>query len=211
MTYRTASAAGGKRPTREHLLKLEEIKTAAARQFYAIGYSGTDLRSIASEVRLHVSSLYSYISGKEELLFLIMQDGMNAITTSLDNACTSADPLERLRSSIMAHIMHHIERPFLAWTSHIEIRSLTGSYRDSIMKMRHDYEQRWLRILTEARDSGNLAEGYDLKLTMYGVLGLGISVANWYHPDGRLEGEEVVSMLTSQVLEGLLPRSAAGN
>jgi TetR/AcrR family transcriptional regulator, cholesterol catabolism regulator len=209
MTDRGSNSANSKRPTRSHLLKLEEIKAAAARQFYAIGYSATDLRSIANEVDLHVSTLYSYISGKEELLFIIMQDGMTEITGSLDRACTSQDPVERLRSAIEAHIMHHVERPFWAWTSHIEIRSLTGAYRDRIMKMRHEYEQRWLRLLTDARESGDLGGDYDLKLTMYGILGLGISVANWYRPDGRLEGEQIATMLTTQILDGLLPRPSS--
>lgn len=204
----TSSSTNSKVPTKEHLRKLEEIKAAAARQFYAIGYAGTDLRSIASEVDLHVSSLYSYINGKEELLFLIMRDGVSAITIAFDQSCTSADAFENLRNAINSHIRHHVERPFLAWISQVEIRSLTGSYRQRIMDMRHDYEEKWLRVLADADAAGHLAPGSDLKIVMYGVLGLGISVANWYRPDGRIEGRRVAEMLTDQILNGLSPRTA---
>jgi AcrR family transcriptional regulator len=206
MAPSAGSSTNIKGPTKQHLLKLDEIKAAAARQFYTIGYSGTDLRSIASDVDLHVSSLYTYINGKEELLFLIMLDGISAITAALNKSCTSSDALENLRFAINAHIMHHIERPFLAWISQVEIRSLTGSYLERIMEMRRDYEQRWLRILADAEAAGHLAPGSDLKIMMYGVLGLGISVANWYRPEGRIEGVKIAEMLTAQILNGLLLR-----
>ena len=73
----------GRRPRRAltaaHRDKLEVIKTVAAEQLDRSGYAATDLRRIADETDMHVASLYNYISGKEDLLFLIMQDGVDEI------------------------------------------------------------------------------------------------------------------------------------
>ena len=52
------------RPTDAHLGRLEEIKTAAARYFYELGFVATDMRRIADAVGLHVSTLYTYIESK---------------------------------------------------------------------------------------------------------------------------------------------------
>ena len=73
-------------PTAAHKDKLETIKTVAAELFFWHGYAATDLRRIADETDMHVASLYNYIAGKEDLLFQIMQDGLDEINASLDEA-----------------------------------------------------------------------------------------------------------------------------
>lgn len=131
----------GKRQTKAHMAKLEEIKNAAARQFYTVGYAATDVRSIANAVQLHVSTLYTYMSGKEELLYLIMKDGIDEVSAAFDAAVArSDDPLEALHNAIEAMITHHATRNFLAWTSHIEVRSLSGDCRADIVRLQHEYE-----------------------------------------------------------------------
>src|SRR5687767_8488986 len=72
--------------TTAHVAKLEQIKQVATELFYREGYSATDLRRIGDGADMHVSTLYNYISGKEELLFLILLDGMREIQAGLDEA-----------------------------------------------------------------------------------------------------------------------------
>src|ERR1700739_4489663 len=111
--------------TPAHLDKLAEIKKEAARCFYAYGYAATDVRTIADRVGLQVSTLYNYISGKEELLYLIMRDGMIEIVAGLDAAPEGlTDPRERLRAAVRSHMLHHAHRQFRAWVGHVEVHSL---------------------------------------------------------------------------------------
>ena len=201
-----ASPSTGKRRTKAHTLKLEEIKTAAARQFYSVGYAATDVRSIADAVSLHVSTLYTYISGKEELLYLIMKDGIDEVSATFDAAVArSDDPLEALRNAVEAMILHHASRNFLAWTSHIEIRSLSGQCRDDIVRMQHAYEAKWLKLLGQGSDAGIL-DISDVKLAMYMILGAGHSVSNWYRPGGRLSAKKLAALIARQLISGLQVR-----
>lgn len=192
--------------TEAHLEKLAVIKDQAARHFYNSGYAATDLRRIAAAVGMHVASLYNYISGKEELLFLIMKDGMTEIRSGLDTALAgSADPVERLRAAIEAHIVHHARRQYLAWTSHVEVRSLKGARLREIQRLRSDYERRWLDLLEEGRETGAF-DFDDPNLTMYGILAIGQSVSRWYSPRGRRSAEDIAALMADQVLTGVVRR-----
>jgi AcrR family transcriptional regulator len=195
----------GKR-TAAHLDKLAEIKKEAARCFYELGYSATDVRTIADAVGLQVSTLYNYISGKEELLYLIMKDGMTEIVAGLDAAIDGlADPRDRLQAAVRSHVLHHAHRQFRAWVGHVEIRALTGEYLAEIVQNRHEYERRWIGILTDGIGAGIFADT-DPQLTMYGILAIGQSVSRWYKPGGRYTAEEIADGMATMVLSGVLSR-----
>ena len=105
---------------------------------------------------MHVASLYNYISGKEDLLFLIMQDGVDEINASLDEALEGIDdPLERLRLGLQSHILHHAHRRHLGAVSHNEVRSLTGDLRTRMVQLHREYEARWERLLVEGMEASN--------------------------------------------------------
>jgi len=191
-------------PTPAHLDKLAEIKSEAAGCFYTHGYAATDVRTIADRVGLQVSTLYNYISGKEELLYLIMRDGMLEIAASLDAATGGlSDPREQLRAAVRSHVLHHAHRQFLAWVGHVEVRSLTGDYLTEILARRHEYEQRWVAIVEEGVRAGQF-RAPDPRLTVYGMLALGQGVARWYSPDGKYDAEKIADTMAGLALDGVL-------
>jgi len=193
--------------TPAHLEKLAEIKKEAARCFYAQGYAATDVRTIADRVGLQVSTLYNYISGKEELLYLIMKDGILEIAAALDAAIAGlTDPRDRLRAAARSHVLHHAHRQFRAWVGHVEVRSLTGDYLEEIIGKRQEYEHRWIAILQDGIRAGVFVDA-DPRLTMYGILAIGQSVSRWYKPDGQYGAEQIADAMADMVLNGVLGRS----
>jgi AcrR family transcriptional regulator len=192
------------KPTPAHRDRLEEIKKEAARCFYQQGYAATDVRRIAESVGLQVSTLYNYISGKEELLYLIMKDGITEIAAGFDEAIAGiTDPHDRLKAAVRSHVLHHAHRRYRAWTSHVEVRSLTGDYLAEILTKRREYERRWMEILQDGMDSGLLAQA-DPRLTMYGILAIGQSASRWYKPGGRYDPEGIADAMADFVLTGVL-------
>ena len=194
------------KPTQAHLDKLAEIKREAARCFYTQGYAATDVRTIADAVGLQVSTLYNYISGKEELLYLILKDGITEIVAGLDEATAGlTDPKERLRAAVRHHVLHHAHRQFRAWVGHVELRALTGDYLAEIVGQRREYERRWIEILDGGIRAGVFVAA-DPRLTMYGVLAIGQNVARWYKPGGGYDPEQIADTMATLVLEGTLVR-----
>jgi AcrR family transcriptional regulator len=195
----------GKR-TPAHLDKLAEIKKEAAKAFYLQGYAATDVRTIADRVGLQVSTLYNYISGKEELLYLIMRDGMIEIVAGLDTATEGlTEPRARLRAAVRSHVLHHAHRQFRAWVGHVEVHSLTGAYLEEIVGKRREYEQRWIAILEDGIQAGVFNDA-DPRLTMYGILAIGQSVSRWYKPGGQYDAEKIADAMADLVLDGALTR-----
>jgi TetR/AcrR family transcriptional regulator, cholesterol catabolism regulator len=193
-------------PTAAHQDKLEEIKRQAARHFYSDGYAATDLRRIADAARMHVSTLYNYISGKEQLLYLIMKEGMLQISAGLEEAVADrADPRDRVRAAIVGHVVHHARRQHLAWTSHVEVHALTGDYLEEILSLRRGYEQRWMAILQDGVRAGLFVDA-DPRLVMLGILAMGQSVARWYRPGSGYAPEQVAHSMADLALVGVLRR-----
>jgi AcrR family transcriptional regulator len=186
--------------------KLAEIKREAAKAFYLQGYAATDVRTIADSVGLQVSTLYNYISGKEELLYLIMRDGMIEIVAGLDTATEGlTEPRDRLRAAVRSHVLHHAHRQFRAWVGHVEVRSLTGAYLEEILGQRREYEQRWIAILEDGIQAGVFSDA-DPRLTMYGILAIGQSTSRWYKPGGQYDAEKIADAMADLVLDGVLTR-----
>lgn len=194
--------------TQAHLERLESIKEAATQLFYEQGYAATDLRSIADATNMHVSSLYNYITGKEELLYLILKDGITEITQSFDTAVASADdPVGQLRAALRAHIAHHARRRHRSWTNHVEVRALTGDRLESILKMRDDYEAKWVSLVKQGIRDGKLSCP-DPKLTVLYLLSPGLSVSRWYKPEGRVSADELAASMAEIALGGILAKNS---
>jgi len=158
---------------------------------------------------MHVASLYNYISGKEDLLFLIMQDGIDEINASLDQALEGIeDPLDRLRLGLQSHILHHAHRRHLGAVSHTEVRSLTGELRTKMVQLRREYELRWERLVIEGMKAGIIAPA-EPRVVVYALLSVGQSVSRWYDPHGKLPASEMAEQLADLLLFGLTVRPEA--
>jgi AcrR family transcriptional regulator len=154
-----------------------------------------------------VSTLYNYIHGKEHLLYEIMTDGMVEISARMDEAlATSADPGEQLHAALEAHILHHAHRRARSWTNHVELRALTGDYYNAVVKLRHEYEERWVSLLERGISQGAFAQA-EPKLVAYSLLAIGPSVSRWYDPNGKQSAESLASALTAVALNGVRIRS----
>jgi AcrR family transcriptional regulator len=196
--------AGQARRPPAHLARLETIKEAATELFYTLGYAAADLRRIADASHMHVSSLYNYITSKEELLYLILRDGLDEIQAGFDEAIASAsDPIDQLRAALRAHIAHHARRRHRAWTSHVEVRALTGERLETILTLRDAYESGWVDLVKRGMASGQITTE-DPKLAVLYLLSAGQTVSRWYRPDGRMAADELARTMTEIALGGIL-------
>lgn len=195
-------------PSSNRTVRLQEIKDAAIRLFFRRGYAATDLREIAKEVGLHVSSFYNYIDSKEQLLYLILLEGTERSVAALDAALEGVtDPVDRLRAAIRAHVMYNAERRYISSTSLNELRLLTGEYAADMARRMDAYQDTWLGLMEDAIASGRIRP-VDLRVTVYAMLTMAQGVARWFNPDGRVTAEEVADMYADLLVRGLLTNSS---
>lgn len=188
--------------------RLDEIKQAAVKLFYQRGYAATELRTIAKEVGLHVSTLYNYIESKEQLLYLILLDDVEVSVRDLDRALEGVDdPVDRLREAIRSHARLLATLRYTGWIGMTERRLLTGAYADAIRQLILEYQATWKVLLRDAIASGGVRPVGE-SVTVNGILMMTQSVSRWFKPGDRLTADEVGDQYADIVMNGLLPADA---
>ena len=167
------------------------------------GFEAMSLRDLAAEVGIQPASLYNHISSKQELLFGLVREHMEALLASTEAALDAAppDPRGQVRAFVAHHLLYHMDKKREVYVANFELRALEPRNRDAILALRRGYEGRLIALL----DAGVAAGGFalaDTRVAAYAMLAMLTGVCTWYRPDGRLTPEEVVRLPTDLVLEG---------
>lgn len=187
--------------------KRREITEAAAARFAAQGYAATRMADVAADLGMQAGSLYYYVDSKEALLAAVVEERVGVAVEMLTEILDlDVDPVEQLRRGIAGHLVvfdQHADLYRIFVSERLD--AIDPDLAEMVDRRGRDYEDLWLRLVTEAIDAGALRGGLDPWLTMKAIVGLGNSTLFWFEPDGRLSAEEVAERFTDILLEGLLP------
>jgi TetR/AcrR family transcriptional regulator, cholesterol catabolism regulator len=181
----------------------ELIRSSAIDLFFEHGYEATSLRAIAGKVGIQVGSLYNHLTSKESLLYSIMSKIIEDLLAELDTRlATVSGSIERLRVAIEVHVFFHTARAREVFIGNSELRSLTPTHRRKVVKLRDQYEERFIDIIEKGVADGSF-EADDPKIAAWAILAVGTSTSTWFRPDGRLQLEDIATLYTDLVLNGL--------
>jgi TetR/AcrR family transcriptional regulator, cholesterol catabolism regulator len=196
--------AGGKGEESERYRAILEV---AARIICARGYDSASMQDIASACGLTKAGLYHHVQSKEQLLFAIMDYGMDVFEERvLSKAEPIADPLERLRTCMRLNI----ELVTKGWSKEVTIilhehATLTGEPRAAINQRKKRYVRFLEETVAEAQRRGQVRE-VNPTVAAYSLLGMVLWIYKWYQPEGKLSVEQVADGMVDLLLQGLLPR-----
>lgn len=195
-----------KRPRSREITE-EALYTVGAKLFAAQGYPSTTLNQIAREVGVHKSTIFHYVSTKQELLAEILDRGLSGYLTSLQSiANTEEDGLTRLLAATRNHLsfvfQHGLElRIFLRDRQH-----LGGSKGASYLRLSEQYQATFVGIIEDGIKDGTIVKG-DATLMCLFLLGSANWIVEWYSPEGRLIVDEIVEhFLQSMVINMMAVR-----
>jgi len=190
--------------------KEAEILDAAARLFKEKGFHATSMQDIADAVGMQKGSLYYHIASKEELLFRISHDAINAIIARLEEiAQAPLSPTEKLRQAIENHVLTLCDRLDLLAVFLKESKTLTAEQQAQILERRKRYEELFEGILEEGIAAGEF-RAVDVPVVTAGLLGMLNWMHQWYRPDGRLSPQQIATIFTDLALRGLATRMTDG-
>ncbi|UCG41377.1 MAG: TetR family transcriptional regulator [Acidimicrobiia bacterium] len=180
------------------------ILDAAARRFLEHGYAETSVRDIAAEVGVKAASIYYHFESKDELLATILDEGIDRITATVQEALTGAGERgagARLRLAIGAHLAALFEHgPYTA--AHVGVfPSAPEAVRAAGLPARDAYESIWSRLLSEAAAEGVLHGGGDLGVVRLALLGAMNATLQWFDPDGPRSLDDVAATITACFLD----------
>ena len=195
--------------------RLREIYRVAAQLICEKGYDATSMSDIAEAVGLTKAGIYHHIEGKKDLLFRIMNFGMDALDENvIIPARAIADAESRLRAIVANHVRLITERITPQGCHPVtiiveEVAGLTPEHRRKIDQRKRAYVDLVRDTLNQLKKEGKLRD-VDATVATFSVLGAIVWLSRWYHPDGRLGPEQIVEEISKITLGGLLrPRLAA--
>ena len=180
-----------------------QIRRAALKLITRHGYEAMSLRALAADVGIQAASLYNHIATKQDLLYQIIAEHLDALMQSADAAVAvaGADPVARLRAFIGHHLLYHLDKRQEVFIANFELRALEPPNLAKAVAQRRAYEERLIRLIEDGIAQGAL-KPTDTRIAAYAMLAMLTGACTWFRPDGRLSKAELVQLHTDLILNG---------
>lgn len=184
--------------------KLQEIIAAAIQLFKEKGYHATSMQDIADAVGLQKGSLYHYISSKEELLIIIIQEALDVYISRLNEIAAGPEPpRERFAAAVRFHLIGIATNLGMLTVFLREAHALTPEQRQIVDRETDRYNRIIEGIYAEGVREG-VFRPLDPKLTCLTLLGACNWFYRWYRPDGPRSLEEMADFFVDVLFNGIL-------
>ena len=188
--------------------RVAEIYRAAAQVILEKGYHATSVNDIAESLGITKAGLYHYIQGKTELLFDIMQYGLDRLDCEVAQPARKiAEAEARLRFMIGMHARIVTDGDGAVTILVEEARALTPVQARKVRRRKRAYFDLLRATLDELRVQGKLRD-VDLTVASFSVLGMINWLSRWYRAGGPLNEDQVADQVVSIALKGLTRASA---
>lgn len=178
------------------------ILRAALQLFVARGFRSTTVRDIMNACNLTPGSLYVYFSSKDDLLATIISEAFGKLLEMLEAADPGpdGDVADRLSAIVNSFVKYVTIYPNLTLVSDQEWRFLGGDAQERVVNLRRQVVDRISTVLEIGVESGEfqltgpIPGRPEINVTAMAILNMGLGVALWYHPGGRLTPEDVAAL-----------------
>jgi AcrR family transcriptional regulator len=196
--------------------RLGEIYRAAALIICEKGYDATSMSDIAEAVGITKAGIYHHILGKKDLLFRIMNFGMDELDEEVIVPARVINDAElRLRTIITNHVRLITERSTPQGNNPVtivvdEVAGLTPVHRRKIDQRKRGYVDLIRQTLKQLEKEGKLRD-VNVTVAAFSLLGMILWLSRWYQPGGQVSPEQVAEEITKIALGGLLrPQARLG-
>ena len=188
----------------------ELILEAAAQIIRQKGFHATSMKDIADSVSLQKASLYHHVSNKQEILLLLLEQGLDILTGRLEKVSQTSEPIDiKIRQAVTAFFEVLFEQSDIVSVLLLEHRSLDSDLHSLHIASRDRYERLWRDLIQEGINSGIFRQ-CDPALTARSLLGVMNWTITWYRPGGPLSVKEITDHMVDLFINGLRNRSEPG-
>lgn len=168
------------------------IEEAALDLFFEHGYRSTSMRDIAQACGITAAALYNHFPSKDQILYAMVHRLHEELENAIDTALAKAgdDPREQLAAIVRAHAIIHTRHRKDAHVANSEIFALEEPGRSVVVESRRRMAETF-RATIDAGVAKEIFHVEDVLVTSFAIINMGIRMAEWFQPDGRLTAEEV--------------------
>jgi AcrR family transcriptional regulator len=184
----------------------DQLLETATRLFKEKGYHNTSMQDLADALGLQKGSLYYYIESKEELLRKLLERATSFLAFQIDEIyAADLPPAQKLTWAMENHATTMMEHLDLVAVYLQEYRNLPPERLEEALAVRKHYEQILTQILEDGIATGDFRP-VDVKMAVFGILGMLNWTHQWFSPDGQLSSQQVAATLSDLALYGLAAR-----
>jgi AcrR family transcriptional regulator len=193
------------RPSKDDLSPGEtkaRIKRAATELFAGKGFHGTGVTEIGDCAGIQRGSLYYHIKSKEDLLWQIISDHLQASVEAVKGIAESeASPREKLRALIRHQVAFVIERRLDMVIFQRDRDAVAGERAPVLQKMLDGVTDQWRRVVREGHEAGAFATADPVVINA--ILSMVNMTHVWFREGGEKSPREVADTLADLALTGL--------
>lgn len=199
---------GPGRPAGQPAKTEDEITAAGAAVFRELGYTKARMDDVAARLGITKSSLYHYVSTKQELLYRILLPPYREAVSHLTEVAQLDSPAaERLELIIERHIRNTVD--YYPAISIYLAASQDTPVPEEMRALDRTYLAGLRQVVTDGMQDGSL-QVLDPAVTVQAILG----VCNWFavtfDPDSGWDTDQVVAGFTAICLHGLVSNQTQG-
>jgi len=182
---------------------LERLLEAAAELFLVEGYDGASMQQLADSVGLHKSSLYHYVTGKEDLLGKLTSEAQTAAEKNMAEAEAKNDKKQAMIDALTFAIDQTLDD--LGKVSLVLRQKPDSVTGEKITERRREHDRRLSAIIEAAQQSGDVRNDIHPVLLSRLLMGMIAWLVEWYDPQRtRFEKDEIREAILSLILNGIV-------
>lgn len=179
------------------------ILQCAGGLFDKMGYFNTSMNDIADVVGLSKSTLYYYMSSKEEILFLIHEELINHLIFNHQNRLKTRMSCSQLLQEVMIDILEQIhDYPGYARTFFEHYRQMNNEMSDISKLKRDSYFDSIIDVFKKGMEQGEFIQN-NPKTTAFAFFGMCNWAYQWYNPKGEQQPREIALLFWDIFMHGL--------
>lgn len=147
-----------------------QLTQAAIACFSQNGYHSTTIRDVAERAEVSIGLIYQYVGDKEDLLFLALQEVLQAYERQIPQALQEVqEPLQRFCVAVRTHCRINAAAVDATVLAYRETKSLRRERRDAIKQKELAANELIAACVRDCVDAGLFAE-VDLALFVYQIV-----------------------------------------
>lgn len=151
---------------------------------------------------MSLAGMYHYVSGKEELLYLIQRGFFQRVLEGARRAVADARDAEgKVRALVHHHVAFFADHMSEMKVLSHEADSLTGARDAEVRTLKRDY----VDLLAGAMAAAGAADPRTAALALFGMMNW---IYTWYRPEGRLSADQLADAFVRMALHGVLAPTA---
>jgi|ETNmetMinimDraft_22_1059887.scaffolds.fasta_scaffold00141_15 AcrR family transcriptional regulator len=182
----------------------EEVFRAAAELMAQKGFGGTSIGDIAQAVGMTKAGLYHHISSKQDMLYQILNYGMDlADTLVVEPTRDIADPEQRLREIVRRYARGLIESGTAFALIASERKCLEPLQGEEFERRIEGFRSYIMGTLEELNAKGRLYP-QNIRITTMHIIKTILGIADWRSPQFPADADQIVEETVNFALRGAL-------